>query len=96
MREKEILETLKLYKAILKKKYGIKEIGVFGSVARKEMKENSDVDIVILIDNPDPFNLLNLKHELSQILNCKVDVVRMRKNLNKFLKKRIEKEAIYV
>jgi len=48
------------------------------------------------IKNTDPFILLDIKEELSKLLGCKVDLIRLRKNINKILKKRIEKEVIYV
>ncbi|RUM41154.1 MAG: nucleotidyltransferase [Desulfurobacterium sp.] len=91
-----ILQSLRRYKSLLENKYGISKLGVFGSVARGEIKETSDVDVVIEIRNADPFVLLDIKEELTKLLGCKVDLIRLRKNMNKFLKKRIEKEAIYV
>ena len=41
----EILELLKLYKQVNARKYGFSRLGVFGSVARGEQTEHSDVDI---------------------------------------------------
>jgi predicted nucleotidyltransferase len=38
----------------------------------------------------------HLKNELQELLECKVDVVRLRDRMNSLLKKRIEKEGIYV
>ncbi|SNR60519.1 nucleotidyltransferase family protein [Desulfurobacterium atlanticum] len=46
--KEEILMKLKGLKKKLREVYGIEEIAVFGSVARGECTENSDVDIVIL------------------------------------------------
>ena len=71
-------------------------MGVFGSVARGDMRDSSDVDVVVEIKNIDPFILLDIREELSKLLGCKVDLIRMRKNLNKILRKRIKKEVIYV
>jgi len=71
-------------------------LGVFGSVARGDMRDSSDVDVVVEIKNIDPFILLDIREELSKLLGCKVDLIRMRKNLNKILRKRIKKEVIYV
>ncbi|WP_163329310.1 nucleotidyltransferase family protein [Desulfurobacterium thermolithotrophum] len=94
--KKMILQSLRRYKSLLENKYGVSKLGVFGSVARGEIKETSDVDVVIEIRNADPFILLDIKEELTKLLGCKVDLIRLRKNMNRFLKKRIEKEAIYV
>jgi len=92
----KILNELRKYKPVLEKKYGIVKLGIFGSVARGDIKNSSDIDIVVEIENIDPFILLDIKEELSKLLGCKVDLIRLRKNINKILKKRIEKEVIYV
>jgi predicted nucleotidyltransferase len=91
-----ILQSLRRYKSLLENKYGVSKLGIFGSVARGDIKETSDVDVVIEIRNVDPFVLLDIKEELTKLLGCKVDLIRLRKNMNRFLKKRIEKEVIYV
>ncbi|GAB6077220.1 RNA-guided endonuclease TnpB family protein [Desulfurobacterium crinifex] len=91
-----ILQSLRRYKSLLENKYGVSKLGIFGSVARGDIKETSDVDVVIEIRNADPFVLLDIKEELTKLLGCKVDLIRLRENMNRFLKKRIEKEAIYV
>ena len=96
MKREVILDKLKKYKSVLEKKYGITKLGIFGSVARGDFTENSDVDIIVEIKEADPFVLLNIKEELTNLLGYEVDLVRLRKNLNKFLRKRIEKEVIYV
>ena len=96
MNREKILNELKRYKPILEKKYGITKLGVFGSVARGDVRDSSDVDVVVEIKNIDPFILLDIREELSKLLGCKVDLIRMRKNLNKILRKRIKKEVIYV
>jgi len=94
--KKIILRELRKHKALLKRKYGISRVGIFGSVARGTAKETSDVDIVIELKEADPFILLDIKEELGKLFGCKVDIVRLRKNMNKFLKERIDREAIYV
>ena len=40
------------------------------------------------IENIDPFILLDIKEELSKLLGCKIDLIRLRKNINKILKKK--------
>ena len=96
MNREKILNELKRYKPVLEKKYGITKLGVFGSVARGDVKNSSDVDVVVEIKNIDSFILLDIREELSKLLGCKVDLIRMRKNSNKILRKRIKKEVIYV
>ncbi|MCD6295803.1 MAG: hypothetical protein J7M30_01460 [Deltaproteobacteria bacterium] len=45
---------------------------------------------------PDMFLLGSIKSDLEEKLGIKVDIIRLRKEMNAFLKKRIEQEAIYV
>lgn len=96
MSRSEIIDILKDFKKKYAKKYGILHIGVFGSVARDEATENSDVDIVVKTETPNPFNIVHIKENLEIQLNKKVDIVRLRDNMNPFLLKRIKKEAVYV
>ena len=90
------LDLLAQYKKNNYVKYGIKNIGIFGSVARDEATESSDVDICIETKTPDMFMLIHIKDELQNIFHKSVDIVRLRERMNPYLKRRIEKEAVYV
>ncbi len=94
MTKNRIIEEL----AEIKKRYqkNIIRIGIFGSCAREESTEESDIDVVIEQKQPDLFLLGRIKIELEEKFNKPVDVIRMRKNISPFLKKRIEKDVIYV
>ena len=70
-------------------------IGIFGSSARGDAHERSDVDIVVELERPDLFHLIGIKQDLEEKLNRHVDIVRYREKMNAFLKRRIEREAIY-
>ena len=76
--------------------YGVTKIGIFGSVARDDASEASDVDIVYEMSRPNLFTVVHLKDELENILHCSVDLIRYRERMNPYLKKRIEKEGVYV
>lgn len=76
--------------------YGINRLGIFGSVARGEQQENSDVDIYYEGEALSIFKIVALKEELEGLLHCHVDIVRLRKSMNEMLKKKIQKEGIYV
>ncbi|KOH47107.1 nucleotidyltransferase family protein [Sunxiuqinia dokdonensis] len=76
--------------------YGITRIGIFGSVARGEQTEKSDVDIYYEGNPLSLFKIMTLKNELENRLNCTVDIVRLREKMNQVLKKRIQTEGIYV
>ncbi len=96
MDKKEIIKILKEYKNTAGEKYGIIRIGLFGSFATGETHEESDIDIIVDLIKPDLFILTHIKEELEEIFGKRVDVVRNRKKMNPFLKKRIGEKAIYV
>jgi len=91
-----VLNLLRQYKGENFEKYGILTLGLFGSVARNEANNESDIDICIQTKVPDMFNIIHIKDELQTLFSSKVDIVRVREKMNPFLKKRIEKDAIYV
>ena len=82
-------------KSDLMVKYDIFRIGIFGSVARGDANEESDIDIVVEMV-PDLFKRASLKSELEELLHRSVDVVRYSKRMNPYLKQRIDKDALYV
>jgi hypothetical protein len=95
MGKNEIIKILRDYKKKFAKQYGILTIGIFGSVARDEAEETSDVDVVVHIAEPDLFMLVGIKNDLEEMLHRPVDIVTYRDNMNQFLKKRIDGEAVY-
>jgi len=96
MDKSNLLNKLKIYKETNKQKYGILSLGVFGSFARNQATESSDVDIVVRMETPDPFILVHIKEDLEEQLRMPVDIVRFREKMNPFLRNRIEQEALYV
>jgi len=93
---KEIIEKLKELKPVLKKKYGIEEFAVFGSMARGDYRENSDVDIAIIkAQEKDYFKMIDTKYFLEDKLNRKVDMGYY-DSIRPVIKKRIGKDLIYV
>lgn len=93
----EILQILHAHKSEYAERYGVKRLGVFGSVARGEQGDNSDVDICYESDRiPTLLALDRLQCELETLMERPVDLVRIRERMNPRLKARILKEAIYV
>ena len=92
----EYLELLRCYKQQMAEQYGIIRLGIFGSVSRNEHERDSDLDVRVEMKEPDGFVLLNIKYELEELLNCKIDIVRLRDNMNALLKRNIERDGIYV
>lgn len=93
---KEYVELLRQFMQQKGAKYGISRMGIFGSVARGEQNENSDVDILF----EGKANLLlhvRIKNELEELLGSPVDLVRMRNQLNgTSLKQSILNDVIFV
>jgi predicted nucleotidyltransferase len=96
MTRQEILQALKSFKQAKQDEYQITRIGIFGSAARDDMHESSDVDVVVELGVPDLLILVGIKQDLEEILSRPVDIVRYRDQMNAFLRDRIEREAVYV
>jgi uncharacterized protein len=91
----DVIKKLRHLKPQLEQRYGVTRIGIFGSVARNEAHNESDVDIVVDMA-PDLLKRVSLKAELELFFGKKVDVVRYWHGMNHYLKARIDQEAIYV
>ncbi len=96
MNQSEILKKLYKFKIEHQKDYMLDKIGVFGSVARNKETAESDIDIVVELSRPDLFIMGNIKADLEKEFGKSVDIVRLRKNMNQFLRNRIQNDAIYV
>lgn len=71
----EIKKLIELYKPVLKAKYHIKNIGLFGSIVRGDVNPDSDVDILVEFEKPIGLDFVSLADELEEILGVKVDLV---------------------
>jgi predicted nucleotidyltransferase len=96
LQKDKILAYLKNHKDEFAQKYHISEVALFGSFARDENHEKSDIDIAINTKLSDYFLLYDLKESLEKAFQRKVDIVRLREDMNPSLKKRILKDGIYV
>ncbi|MCR5851408.1 MAG: nucleotidyltransferase family protein [Bacteroidaceae bacterium] len=92
----EIIHLLSLYKPTAQSKYGLTRLGIFGSVARGEQTEDSDVDVCYEGRVPSLLTLDLIQTDLEQILGSRVDLVRIRDGMNSLLRERIKKEGVYV
>ena len=92
----EYINILRDYMANNASKYSITRMGIFGSVARGEQTEDSDVDVYLETSKPSMFALVHIKEDLQTLFGCNVDIVRLRERMDTLLKNRIEKEGIYV
>lgn len=92
----EIINILKRFKKESAHKYGIKSLGIFGSFARNQQDEASDLDVFVTLQESDFFTLEKIKEELEQLVHFKIDVVNFRDSLRDSFKQNILKDAIYI
>ena len=74
----------------LQNTFGITSLRIFGSVARNEHHEGSDVDVYVEMP-PKFFLVVRLKAYLEELLDNPVDIIRKHQHLNPFLLKEIRK-----
>ncbi len=91
----QILAILKDKKPILQKKYLISELGLFGSYARDDFNEYSDIDILVDFEGRIGINFISLAHELEDIFKKKIDLVS-RKGIKPRYLPFVEKSLIHV
>jgi predicted nucleotidyltransferase len=92
----QTIEALNSTRQYLCDHYGIISMLLFGSFARNEQKEDSDVDVFVDTLAPNPFTLMEAKEYLTKVVKRPVDVIRNHRNLNPRLKRRIERDGIRV
>ncbi|MBQ7531486.1 MAG: nucleotidyltransferase family protein [Paludibacteraceae bacterium] len=91
----EYIQLLKAHAPILHERYGVTSMSLFGSVARGEQKENSDVDV--LVDMPASLRGVGGANDyLESLLGCHVDMVRNHGHLTPFFRKQIERDGITI
>ena len=74
-------------------RFGVNALHLFGSAARNEAREDSDIDLLVDFEQPiSLFHFVRLKHELEGVLGCPVDLVT-RRALKPQLRDRILREA---
>jgi len=92
---KEYIDILKKHAPILQSQFGMTSLSLFGSVARGEQREGSDVDV--LVDLPPTLRAVGGANDyLEDILGCHVDMIRNHKRLTPFFRKQIERDGITI
>ena len=95
--EKQVVLT-KLESCIeeIRQRFSIKALAIFGSIARGESSDNSDVDVLVVFNRKASFDLfMDLKFYLEDLLGTKVDLVTD-KALRPQVRRAIEQEWINV
>jgi predicted nucleotidyltransferase len=92
----EIVSTLRLHAPELRRQYGVKSLGVFGSYVRAEQGKQSDLDVLVDFDEaPSLLELSALQRRLSDLIGIKVDLV-LKRTLKPAIGEVILSEAVYV
>ena len=94
----EIKTQLEELKPVLRERFQVETIGIFGSLSRREQKTKSDVDILVTFTEPNDIDLLDfieLKQFLGRKLKARVDIVE-KGALKHRIKDRILQETVYV
>ena len=90
----DVIAQLRRMEPDLRRRYPIRELGIFGSYAHGRQTEDSDLDVVVdLADGIGLLDLAGLQHELSDALGLKVDLV-MKDALKRGIAQRILSEAV--
>lgn len=92
----EILDVLREFKRTAGDKYGIEQLALFGSTARGEQNEDSDIDICIKLRKTTFRAYSAIQEELEQRFRKKVDLLTMHENMRQLFRRNIEQDAIYV
>ena len=89
------IETLRSTRQYLGEHYGVHSMMLFGSLAKGQQHEDSDVDVCVDMV-PNLFNRAGVKAYLEELLGCPVDVVRMREGMNPVFKQQVLKYGVRV
>jgi len=71
----EVENILRAHKEELRERFGVSSIAIFGSYARGEETELSDVDILVEFERPIGWEIVDLKDYLESLLGVKVDLI---------------------
>lgn len=94
--QKEILEVLRKDKVFMQKNFGVESLALFGSYARNEQSEESDIDFLVTLKEPKYTLLMGLLIYLEKKLQHKVDLTRKGPHISDTFLSFISKDLIYV
>ena len=91
--KEEYIDTIRKHATELQQEYGITSMRLFGSVARNEHHEGSDIDLFVTMPHK-MFNYILAAQYLEDILGCSVDLIQEHKNIRPFFRQQIENDGI--
>lgn len=96
MKRDEVLEILREHKGILAERFGVAELAIFGSFARDEATEDSDLDVLVRFEGRSTSKgYFGAQFYIEDLLGCEVELVTD-KALREELRPYIEKDLIHV
>jgi uncharacterized protein len=90
-----IQDKLSRHKAEFGDRFRVKTLAVFGSYARDEQRQDSDIDILVEFERPVGIEFIDLGNYLEQLLNLRVDLVS-RNGIKPKYYERIKRDLKYV
>ena len=92
----EVKQILLEKKSLLCERYQITELGIFGSYARGQQTETSDIDVLIDYEKaPTLFELVNLRENLKDLTGLNVDIVT-KNGLKPRIREQVLSEVVYL
>lgn len=96
MNRSAVLQLLNEHREQVRERFGAKRLALFGSAARDELRDDSDIDVLVEFDGPATFDgYFDLKTYLEQLLGRPVDLVT-EKGLKPRARRHVEKDLIRV
>ncbi len=96
MNRSQVLALLGDHRDEIMRRFGVKRLSVFGSAARDEMHEGSDVDVLVEFEGPATYDgYMDLNSYLEGLLGTSVDLVT-EKGLKPRARRHVEKDLIHV
>ena len=96
MTRAEVLDTLRAHRPMLAEQFGVVELAVFGSFARDQATDRSDIDILVRFDGPATSrSYFGVQFYLEDLLGRRVDLVTD-KALRSEFRSYVEREAVHV
>ena len=94
LKRQDIMDFLSRHKQELSERFSVRRIGLFGSCLRNVADEQSDIDILVELDQPSFDHYMDLKFYLEDNFNCPVDLV-LADSVKPRLRPIIRREAAY-
>jgi len=95
MTKEYILDFLNTHRTELYERYGLVKVGLFGSYAKGNASEESDIDLYAEFENKKFKNIASAWNYFEEQFGKKIDLFYAHKNMRASLKKSIESEVIY-